>query len=152
LIAKGHTSEEAARAARLALGGTEYVKETCRDVRGTRWLDDALQDGRYAWRALWQRPGFAAATLCTLALGIGATTVMFTVLDGVLLKPLPYPDPERLVAVSAHTDRYGDSGAFHAPTFSTPSARRARWRRSRRGLTWEARLVSPATRNTSTAG
>jgi predicted permease len=117
LIAKGHTSEEAARTARLALGGPEYVKETCRDVRGTRWLDDALQDGRYAWRALWQRPGFAAATLCTLALGIGATTVMFTVLDGVLLKPLPYPDPERLVAVSAHTDRYGDQWGISYPNF-----------------------------------
>jgi predicted permease len=117
LIAKGHTSEEAARAARLALGGPEYVKETCRDVRGTRWLDDALQDGRYAWRALWQRPSFAAATLCTLALGIGATTVMFTVLDGVLLKPLPYPDAERLIAVWSRTEKYGDGWAVSYPNF-----------------------------------
>ncbi len=108
LAARGHTREQARRAATLALGGAESVKEASRDVRGTRWLDDALQDARYGWRALWQRPGFAVVTLCTLALGIGATTVMFTVLYGVLLKPLPYPDPERLVAVLTHTDKYGE--------------------------------------------
>src|SRR5437870_2779395 len=102
LIAQGHDPDAARRAARSALGGLEQVKEQCRDVRGARWLDDLLQDFRYALRTMRQRPGFAAATLSTLALGIGATTVMFTVINGVLLKPLSYPAPERLVALHAH--------------------------------------------------
>src|SRR5436309_1493903 len=108
LIAKGLSPDEARRQARLALGGPEQVKEECRDARGTRWLEDLLQDFRFALRALRQRAGFAAVTLSTLALGIGATTVMFTVINGVLLKPLSYPDPERLITLHGHTEKYGD--------------------------------------------
>ena len=104
LRARGIDPAEARRQARIALGGPEQVKEQCRDARGTRWLEDLWQDFRYAIRILAQNPGFAAATLCTLALGIGATTVMFTVVNGVLLKPLPYPDPARLVAVSGRLE------------------------------------------------
>src|SRR5271170_224258 len=81
LVARGYDPDEAKRQARLALGGPEQVKEECRDARGTRWLEDLLQDFRYALRTLRQRPGFAAVTLCTLALGIGATTVMFSVIN-----------------------------------------------------------------------
>ena len=104
LIAKGCSPGEARRQARLALGGTEQVKEKCRDARGTRWLEDLLQDFRYAIRTLRSQPGFAAVALLTLALGVGATTVMFTVINGVLLKPLPYPDAGKLVAVNGHSD------------------------------------------------
>ena len=99
LMARGCAPEEARRLAGLALGGAEQVKEECRDVRGTRWLEDLWQDLRYALRTLRQKPGFAAAALLTLALGSGATTVMFTVVDGVLLKPLAFPQPERLVSL-----------------------------------------------------
>src|SRR5438477_10434836 len=95
LIARGLYPDEARRQARLALGGPEQVKENCRDARGTRWLEDLWQDLRYAVRTLRQKPGFAALALLTLSLGIGATTVMFTVINGVLLKPLPYPDAAR---------------------------------------------------------
>jgi len=104
LIARGLDPAEARRQAVLAIGGPEQVKESCRDARGTRWLEDLLNDVRYALRTLRQKPGFAAITLATLALGIGATTVMFTVVDSVLLKPLPFPEPDRLVAVTGHLD------------------------------------------------
>ena len=105
-VAAGVPRSEAARRARLALGGLEQVKEQYREARGTRWLEDLVQDVRYAVRTLRQRPGFAAVALLTLALGVGATTVMFTLINGVLLKPLPYPEPDRLVAVHGHSDTW----------------------------------------------
>ena len=104
LIARGHTPAEARRLARLELGGPAQVKEECRDARGTRWVEDFLQDVRYALRTLRQKPGFAAVALLSLALGTGATTAMFTVIDGVLLKPFAYRDPSRLVTLMEQTD------------------------------------------------
>jgi len=111
LIAQGLDPAEARRQARLALGGPEQVKEECRDVRPARWLEDLGKDAAYALRAMRQKPGFAAVALATLAMGIGATTVMFTVVEGVLLKPLPYPQPERLLAV------YGRSAAWNTAVY-----------------------------------
>src|SRR5580704_14454772 len=108
LIAQGYDPKEARRRARLDLGGPEQVKEQCRDARGTRWFEDLLQDFRYALRMLGKNRGFAAVALCTLALGSGATTVMFTVINGVLLKPLSYPEPDRLVTLRDHVEKYGD--------------------------------------------
>jgi predicted permease len=117
LIAHGRSPEEARRHARLAFGGPEQVKEQCRDARGTRWLEDLWQDVRYAVRALRQRPGFAVVALLTLALGSGGTTVMFAVMNGVLLNPLSYPEPERLVALHEQTDTHGGPLQVAYPTF-----------------------------------
>ncbi len=121
LMAQGRDSKEAMRLARLSLGGPEQVKEDCRDARGTRWLEDLWQDLHYALRTLRQKPGFAAVALLTLALGTGATTVMFTVINGVLLTPLPYRDPGRLVLVQEQTDYstiLGNLWAFTYPNFA----------------------------------
>jgi predicted permease len=119
-IRQGYTPEEARRKARLELGGPEQVKEACRDARGTRWLEEMWQDARYALRALRKKPGFAAVALLTLALGSGATTVMFTVIDGVLLKPFPYADPNRLVRLYEQTNwstQWGNRWLFAYPNF-----------------------------------
>ncbi len=117
LIAQGNAPDLAQRNARLALGGPEQVKEKCRDARGTRWLEDLFQDFRYALRTLRQRPGFAAVAILTLALGSGATTVMFTVINGVLLKPLAYPEADRLVTLHGKTEKYGEQWGFSYPEF-----------------------------------
>jgi predicted permease len=117
LMARGVLPDQAIRGARLALGGPQQVKEECRDARGTRWLEDFAQDVRYAVRTLRQKPGFAAVTLCTLALGIGATTVMFTVINGVLIKPLSYPDSDRLVTVEGKTEKYGAHWGVSYPNY-----------------------------------
>lgn len=108
LIARGYNPAEARRQARLVFGGPAQVMEECRDARGTRWLEDLWQDFRYALRTMRKKTGFVAVALLTLALGIGATTVMFTVIDGVLLKPLPYAAPDKLLTLQSHTESDGD--------------------------------------------
>src|SRR5579864_6743253 len=105
LIARGHTPDQARRQARLALGGPQQVKEKCRDARGTRWLEDLAQDTRYSLRTLRHKSGFAAVTVMILALGIGATTVMFAIVNSVLLKPLAFPESDRLVTVHGFMDQ-----------------------------------------------
>src|SRR6266705_1741308 len=90
-----------------AFGGVEQTKELHRDARSFVWLDDARRDLRHAVRALLRAPGFTAAIVLTLALGIGANTAMFSVISGVVLKPLGYPDADRIVVV---LNRWGDTG------------------------------------------
>jgi len=99
LIAQGHDPEEARRQAKLELGGAEQVKEQCRDARGTRWLEDLWQDFRYAARTLRQRPGFTAVSALTLALGIGASTAIFSIVNPILFEPLPYPHAGRIMMI-----------------------------------------------------
>jgi predicted permease len=106
-VRRGMTLDDARRAARRALGGLDQAKELHRDARSFPSLDDVRRDLRYALRTLRRAPGFTVAIVLTLAVGIGANTAMFTVLDGVVLKPLGYPDSGRIVSVM---NRWTDTG------------------------------------------
>ncbi|MBV8810808.1 MAG: ABC transporter permease [Acidobacteriaceae bacterium] len=108
----GRTEKEALRAARISFGAFEEVKEECREARGTLWLESTLQDLQFAVRTLRKSPGFALAAICTLALGIGANTAIFSVINGVILRALPYHDPAHLVAVDECLRRTGEPLAF----------------------------------------
>src|SRR5215468_8688469 len=120
-IAKGMTPEEARYAALRAMGGVERRKEECRDVRRVRLIEDLIQDVRYGLRILRKSPGFTAVAVLSLALGIGANTAIFSLVDPILLRLLPVKNPEQLVALKA-VDQRGENGSW----FSYPMFERLR--------------------------
>ncbi len=94
---RGMSEAEAESAARRLFGSVPALEEECRDHRHTRWLDDLLQDTRFALRTFAKSPGFAAVAVLTLALGIGANTAFFSTAYGIMFRPLPFPAGDRLV-------------------------------------------------------
>src|SRR5262249_52776936 len=100
----------------LLIGGMDQVKEGCCDARGVLLLETVLQDFRYVWRTLCKKPGFTLVALLTLALGVGATTAIFSVVRSVLLRPLLFREPDRLVRIFFNTAGAGSRDVL----FSVP--------------------------------
>src|SRR5690242_931526 len=105
----GLSREEATRRARMEFGGVEQVKEEYRDARGVSPIETLTRDIRYGLRTLRSKPGFSVVAILTLALGIGANTAIFSVIDSVLLRPLPYTDPASLVMVWEKNSQHGNA-------------------------------------------
>ena len=99
-IASGMTPEEARRKARLDFGGLEQIKEDCRDVRPARWIDDIGRDLRFSAQMMRRSPGFTLLAVLTLGAALAVAAVMFSIVDGVLLKPLPFDNPDLLVRLT----------------------------------------------------
>ena len=102
-VRSGLSEEEAKRRARVTFGGHGQVQEECRDARGVSMIETTAQDVRYAFRTLRKNPAFAIVAIGTLALAIGANTAIFSVIDAVILRPLAYKDPSRLVQLADGT-------------------------------------------------
>jgi predicted permease len=107
-VQAGLPPEEARRKARIALGGEEQIGQQCREARGTRLVEDLVQDLRYSARSLGKNFGFSVVVVLTLALGIGSCTAIFSLITAVLFPPLPYGDPSRLVYLTTPNRQLAD--------------------------------------------
>ncbi len=112
----GASQDEALDAARRVLGNVTLLKEEVREIWGWAWLERLGQDLRYGWRTFWRAPWISLAAVATLALGIGANTALFSVVDTVLLRSLPFPEPDRLVMLAQRDPRTGATMDYFAPT------------------------------------
>jgi hypothetical protein len=121
-IAAGMTRDEARYAAIRLFGNTTVLKEMTRDTWGWAWIEQIARDLRYACRTLFRSPGFSILTILVIALGIGATVALFTIVHSVLLEPLPFKDPARLIRLYEQSaDKSNNSFLWRQLTASGPS-------------------------------
>lgn len=113
-VRAGLTAEEARRQALIRLGGEEQARQAWRDRRTLPRLESMLQDLRYALRQMRRAPGFTLTAVLTLALGIGANTVIYTLIDSIVLRPLPYPQQDRLMRIAYGDDSFYPKGWLRA--------------------------------------
>ena len=118
LVAAGAPRDQALRQARLQFGAADSVKEEHRDARGIRPLENLAQDLTYAVRILRKSPAYTIIAILTLALGIGANAAIFSFIEAWIIKPLPYPQADRLMVLQSHNAKKGWTGTF------VPSGRR----------------------------
>jgi predicted permease len=121
-LARGMSPADAERAARLTLGGLPQQKEVCRDARGLRWLQEAGQDARYAWRTYRKSPAFTTTALLTVSLAIGSNTAIFSLVNALFLRELPVSDPGALVKLQT-VPRDGPPGNLSYDAFRLLSGR-----------------------------
>ncbi|HWM94073.1 MAG TPA: ABC transporter permease [Thermoanaerobaculia bacterium] len=114
-VRRGMTPERARTEALRTFGGVEKTKEQCREERGGRWVEQLLQDLHYGARTLRKQPGYAAVVVLILALGIGANTAIFSAVHGILLRPLPYPQEDRLVILRQSAALAGQEDVHVSP-------------------------------------
>lgn len=127
----GMSEAEARRKAMVDFGGVERFMEQTRETRATRVLEDIMADISQAWRGLRKAPGFAAITVLTLGIGIGANTAIFSAVNGVLLRPLPYPESDRLVFINSF---WTAEGGFDFPDYPVGSPEYFEYRDQSRSL------------------
>jgi putative ABC transport system permease protein len=141
--ARGLAPEAARQRARREFGQVDRFKDEVRDARGVTWMDDVRRDVRFALRSLRRSPGFTVVAILCLALGIGANAAIFSVLDAVLLRPLPYAEPDRLIRVYEMRGDEGKTGSVSVPNYLDWRAQNsgfqglAAWREGNRNLEGE---------------
>jgi predicted permease len=142
-VAEGMHESEARRAARLQVGSPEQIKESVRDVRRGAWIEQGWRDVQYGGRMLAKSRGFTLIAVMTLALGIGANTVMFSVVDAVVIRALPYDDPDRVVVL------WEDAGWAGFPKNTPAPGNFNDWRRMNRTF---ADMAATASSSSSLTG
>ena len=125
---RGMSEAEARVAARRALGGVDSAKEIHRDQRSFPWLEDLRRDIPYAMRSWRRHPGFTLAAVLTIGLGVGASTAIFSIINTIMVRPLPYRDADRLVQVAENITRSGTDGTRYSRRFGLTQAEFLEWR------------------------